>query len=574
LTPLWRLRDLGARRLAQDPRWAAVNKYLPWFGEAAQPLPGAVPVVAVEGARVHLLLLILVDRLPEDLKNALAADPIAIAPETVSALDQLCWHLPRWLSVLVTRTPRRATDLQLFSVDSWDDSTTESVEVHRVPPRVAGRSLLLSAVVALVSDLVARPLPVGFAFSADVDFATGRLAPVDHLARKREGLRVLLPNATRLLTAPADRGSDIVGVERLARVEQVLTLVGLSEALVEHLFEERDRRVRQLVEAALAGRSLLHSWSAIAEGARKLLERSGSQDEETLLRFVRAVALRHDAMDPLAEEMPAADRLCAAAQSVGLILNPDEVRAHWLQHYSDLIVDPDATSLAVVRRRAEEIEANVQRGAAVWPAALKLLGAWARYQAVLGGPRAWADARRLSVLACESWLHARLGHEASYPLSEVWRLTGALPYDEQRYREAAELHERWAVQPGAVTADNYAFVILSRARAWVTAPEAAPGGGSSTASGDLERIREGKISPDLPFLRAAATRWLMSSIRSWPADWMTTLREQDPLQHYLARLDIGETADGEAQMNGVTECSKRWFRRCDRVEDARRGSPY
>ena len=550
MQPLWQLRDAPPRRRRQDPRWAAAQRYLPGWGTATEAPLGTAPVVAVQGNRVHLLLLGLRDRLPQELTRALGA-PIALHPETTSALNQLCWHLPRWLPVLAAHRGRRATDLQLFSVDSWDPTQPAASATHAPPPRVDGRSLLLSALAALVSDLVDVPVARDAAFSADIDFASGRLAPVIEPERKWQGLRVMLPNLRQLFTAPTASRSDHDGICAVSRVEHVLEALGLSAALVEQLRLHRDRPVRQLVAATLAGRALLHSWNAIAGGATTLLPDAPPQ-ERVLLRFVRAVALRHDGRDPAVDDMPPAGVLCEAAQATGLNLDPDEVRAHWVQHHTDLILDAEPQAHRALAERVEAIVAQLQADHPVWPAALKLLGAWARHRGVLGPPQDGPDALALSALCCDRWLRARLGHEASYPLSEVWRLTGALPFDPATYAAAAALHTRWTSQPGAVTADNLGFVHLAALRACVLLLEEGhplsrelvrclglPDAADPTAALDeaLQRVASGQVSPDLPHLRAAACRWQMRLRRAWPEHTLAQLRTPAPVQAWLAEVD-------------------------------------
>ena len=532
------------RRRIASPRWHIAEQLLPWCSPTAAARPGVAPVLAVQGEWVFALIVVAGNSLSPDECRALG-EPVALAPETRTAVERLLWHWPRWMPVLAG-VPAVRPELTLYWVDAWS-AQADAEDVH-APAVVEGRSLLLSALLALVSSVAGRGLPAEYVYSADLNLDTGRLSPVDALDQKLAGFVHLFPRADRLLTSVAGEtpGGALV---RHATVAGVLQEIGFDRFLLGRLVEPTVA-LPSLFRLATSGRSALHSWTAIANAARQLRQQTETDSPiAVLLDFVCAVATRHDTR-PFDVPMPAVAALRDAAIWLDIDFNTDDFYAHWVQHHTDIATPGDAAGVAAVGRRLAEIDAALVAGNAVWPSSIKLLGAWARYLGAVEGAERWSDARDLQHRAARLWLKAGLPREATYPLCEMWRLTGALSFCATRFADAIRLHEAVQARPGAIGADNESFVLLAAARAGVLAlrdtgrlPEGFAiavrlhGDGADGLRELLGRIASGAVPPEVPHLRAGARRWLMALDGDWTADGLRGVAELEPHQGDLAAAD-------------------------------------
>ncbi|MFM7201189.1 MAG: hypothetical protein ACKO6N_10390 [Myxococcota bacterium] len=339
-----------------------------------------------------------------------------------------------------------------------------------------GASTGLSLALSLTSRLFGVPLPADLAASATLSL-DGRTGAVAGLEGKLTALLTLAPSIRRLLVARGQasvcqrllegllRGraqAQRIKAERVTeRVTelQVVEVGSLGEALeriwgdqLHEMFmragastREREELVKGLFTLALSDKGVSPQWEPI-RAAAVLAKREWPLSEGQLeqLDFVEGVALRHCGQRgqvPLPgqwlERLPQPHRLTCLA--------------HVLQQAADVGLPPTEQAVQLAK-------AHLVRGLDAFEPHLKLLGALGRLHAVTGDP---AQALVFQMEAARQWLERHCVTEVSYPLSEWYRLAGALE-DEAAFGEAESLLARLEVlsgQPGL----GSVYLRLSRA---------------------------------------------------------------------------------------------------------------
>lgn len=322
----------------------------------------------------------------------------------------------------------------------------------------------LSFLLALASKVSGLALPADVIASAALD-ADGRLAPVpgDGLDAKVSVIAAAAPHVRRLLVAANQEdglvyapisGLDVVRIVD-ARAAIDLVFPGIGEVLAGEMSDPagRERAIDTLFRmAAESSAQGLVSWRVIADTAERALTLPGVAHDPWdgwRLQLAQAVAARHEGRFvrlafPPDTHFPTAVR---PAQ-----LRP-VIAAHLVQHAADWAQPAPAEVLAWLEAHAQHVPLDD-----AYPAHLRLIGARARLLAITGRP---ADALAEQRALVGAWLVSDPIDEVTYPLSEWFRLAGALR-DAAAFEAAEATLE--AAQFGA-NLDGLAFVELARARA-------------------------------------------------------------------------------------------------------------
>lgn len=335
-----------------------------------------------------------------------------------------------------------------------------------------GASTGLSLALSLASRLFDVPLPADLAASAALSL-DGRTGAVAGLEGKLTALLTLAPSIRRLLVARgqaetcrrllAPHLSGRALAQGLEGGLQVVEVGSLGEALeriwgtqLHELFmragastRERAELIKGLFTLALSDKGVSPQWEPIrAAAALAKREWPLSEGQHEQLAFVEGVALRHCGQRgqvPLPglwlERLPQPHRLTCLA--------------HVLQQAADVGNPPTEQAVQLA-------EAHLVRGLDAFEPHLKLLGALGRLHAVTGQP---AQALVFQREAAQQWLERHCVAEVSYPLSEWYRLAGALE-DEAAFGEAESLLARLVVRSGQPGLGSV-YLKLSRAVARV-----------------------------------------------------------------------------------------------------------
>lgn len=515
---------------------------LPWFEDSTTDvLPvGVAPVVTwtpgtetcslwVVGTRARLQAAGLGVLKPD---GTAAAALASNATERVRALLQ---RLHGWLPGLWhTRLPR-VEDLELLPVDAVKLVRREGMSRAPLPydsvswsSTVEGTSLEAACLLAAASDIADVSLHPGFLVSAEVDDA-GALKAVQHTDEKRLGLNVLAPRLSELHMWAEHHPADVT-------LETLLDLAGLHEVLRDGPPGTAEEKLRALEDIVFVGSGTLSSWKSVARAADTVRGTPGISDHlVTRAHAARAIARRHDGLpDPEMPTLRAIFEACVPGTQAQYL-------AHFVQHATDdkgAVIDDE--TLREVRRYTAEVE---QTERPTWPASIRLYGAWARNHQATWRREALAEGLRMSLVACEAWRRHSVEAEISYPLSEAYRLSGALG-DTDAFARCERIRSRWEARVRPV--DSAHYVPLARARAQVLLAEDA-GTPARDAEATLNMLaRDGDASP---YLRACAHRWLRRASRG---DHATI--PDDPEQAALARLDdalAGRGGDVDDALAGV-----------------------
>ncbi len=418
-----------------------------------------------------------------------------LGPRALRAWDDAVVALPRSVGLLwAAVSPHRSRPPSLLKVVSRPLFKSGVPEAT-----VDGPSVGLAFVIALVSRVTGLPVPDDLLASAAID-AEGGLASVGRLDVKARLLMSVAPRIRRFLVAASQEaeaqaamhGSGVEVVPARSVGEAVALVFGdaLAEALVGlgATVRGRSELVEALLRLALRRRAELVDWSPVERAAGLALERFSdlTEDQRMTLVFVRSVAARHERNEGLPPGQEWFER------------RPLAVRVEALAHLAQQCADAGVPAWAEVEKLVAPYLPG--RTADAFPVQLKLAGARARCLAVNGRPREALEAQEEIARAT---VGALLDEEASYPLAEWFRLTGAC--GDAASRDRAEQVFRQIAERGALEGGR-AYVELSRARALVAL---------GPAQDALEPLQGLAADARLPkHVRLSARRWTAKALRA------------------------------------------------------------
>lgn len=369
------------------------------------------------------------------------------------------------------------------------------------PERVLdGASFGLSFLLSIASCVFDRPLPTDLVASAAID-PTGRVEPVDGLEDKLRIVRERAPGIARVLVSVAQgelAQPDDLHELRILRVrsagEALQQVFGarLSELLIAAgaSCEKRSELVQSFFRLAVAGRAAIVDWTPVHEAAKLAMEHWGPLESEqaAALSFVQMVAARHEGRDAKVS-MPDTAWLSAL---------PAPVRIDVVAHFVQQSADTGNPAPEAARRLAG---AHLVRGHEAFSAHLRLSGALGRLLAFTGR---LAEGLELQREAAQGWWDRMAPAESSYPLSEWFRLSGAL-----RDPTAFEQADRFAARVASLDAScgvAAPYVRLARCRALIQLGREAE---------SMESLVTLSANTSLPeHLVSSAARWLARACES------------------------------------------------------------
>lgn len=498
--PLYR--GPGINTVVQFRRTRAV---LPWFSVPADasvptpPMPVGVAAVVTWNAGAGQVELWAIGLRVALERAGLGGDGVTLSKATLDSLGDRIRGLSHHLPALWTAPLPEAAALVCVPIDAVKpDDPRASV---RWPGLVQGDSLQAAALLAILSSLTEQALPRGFAVSARVG-NTGVLQSVEHLEKKRAGLKLLAPEL------------ELVSLgETVQTFQHLLQETGLASALLACPEDQIERRLSALEEIVVARRNVLHAFGAVRRAAERVLAQPLTEEQRMRARFALAIFHRHDG---LLADMPSWDQV--GTLSGGSMFG--EQLADLVQHHADH-GEPLPAGLQKV---VEEAVARVRGDEPSWPASIKLLGAMGRAISATMQPDALRQAFDIQVDAVSAWERHRLFGEISFPLSEVYRLAGAL-LNRDDLEVAEGLRRDWDRRVGARTQYGGQYVDLANGRAQVLLFEAGLLNASAEADALLRPLLTG-----IEHLRPAARRWLHRLNQSEPAP-------VEGVQGILAKLD-------------------------------------
>lgn len=458
---------------------------LPWFdGSVATRAPvGVAAVVTWDADRRQVELWAL--GLRDSVRSAglLQGDVEAtLSGDTRRALDERLGCLADWLPALWHASIPGVGDLVCVPIDAVLLDAPRAVVTW--PGTVQGPSLEAAALLAVTSWLAGRALPADFVVTAGVDRETGMLTSVDGLDEKAAGLQHVAPRLSlQSWTSAGDPRS----------FADLLRDVGLAAPLLDYPDDAIEERVTAMEDIAAAGRTVLRSFAAVSRAAGTLLERTLSDGQRTRVRFARAVIDRHDNRPADMPEWAKIAEFC----DVRVVANPlADLVQHHTDHGEELAHEVEQLVVASV---VDVLRADVP------PGTIRLLGALGRYEC-----RAWSeDVFRAALVkqlaACRAWTRQRGFQEVSFPLSEAYRLAGALG-DVAAFEEVDAARRDWERRPRARTPESGPFVDVAHGRARVLLLER--GWGSvAEVQALLTPIANNQV-PAFPDVVFASRRWL------------------------------------------------------------------
>lgn len=324
-----------------------------------------------------------------------------------------------------------------------------------------GSSFGLSFLLSIASCVFDRPLPTDLVASAAID-PTGRVEPVDGLEDKLRIVRERAPGIGRVLISVAQGEPpqrDALRELRLIRVrsagEALQQVFGaqLSELLIAAgaSHEKRSELVQSFFRLAVAGRAAVVDWTPVHEAAKLAMKHWGPLESEqtAAMSFVQMVAARHEGRGA-GVSMP---------DTAWLSSLPAPVRIDVVAHFVQQSADTGSPAPEAARRLAE---AHLIRGREAFPTHLRLSGALGRLLAFTGR---LGEGLALQREAAQGWWDRMAPAESSYPLSEWFRLSGAL-----RDPTAFEHADRFAARVASLDSSCGAgdpYVRLARCRALI-----------------------------------------------------------------------------------------------------------
>lgn len=451
----WRFRDA----LARGPwhwRDGEVERRLPQ-GHVTRPPPriGTVPLVTATGERGDLWCLSVDARSDDPAGLQFSAGAAAAWKAAHAAVRSGLPVLWRALRDLPTDAP------PAFHLAAA--APTEASGLHSRPAVVNGHSFGGAFVLALASRVYRLPPAPDVVASVTVT-ADGALGAVDGLAAKARVVAETAPGLRRFIVHARQqdelkRHLAALGIEHI----QVLGVDGLAQ-LLNHgltgletleLFDagQQEEVADSLFDVARSTDSRVLLWGPVEQAAARLSSTQALPDDAgRQVLFAQMVARRHRGNRAVEESHLARvdddgwhDRLRGAVRI--------DVVAHLLQQHVD-------TGMPSLERCAALFERHAVKPHDAHPAHLKMFGAWGR---VLAAHTRFDEALQLQREAARGWLALRHSHEASYPLSEWYRLVPLTAHP------AAALDEVEGVVAEAerrgVPLTNGPFVRMARARA-------------------------------------------------------------------------------------------------------------
>lgn len=433
-----------------DRRGLALAQELTGLSDLPELAPGIVPVLTVSADQNHATLW----------SFGAARGGQRQLPHDVRLGGAACeaWRAAR------AALPRSLPFLWRSVSDCWHQTQQGVRRLNAVhfarntpaPERVLdGASIGLACALSLASSVLDVALPGDVVASAAIG-PSGALRPVRGIGAKVRCARVCAPRIRRFLVHPENESEAIAAAEgcldiiSVTRVAEAVALVWGSR-LEERLCElgsggaqQCEEFVETLFHLALGGHGATIVWAPIAEAIRLALDRwqQLSHDARQRLQFAHNVALRHHG-NRGSLEIPDAALLASM---------PAPWRESYCAHVVQQAADAGCPAVAAAEALAlERLEGH--RGVDATAGHLELLGALGRLYAVVGRP---AEALELQQEAACGWLRIREFGQAAYPLSECYRLSGALCD-----RDAFQFAESVAARLG----EAGPYVSLARGRA-------------------------------------------------------------------------------------------------------------
>ena len=452
---------------------------------AGQPAPAAVvgQALAVSVSETRVSLWALGDH---------AAPALPLANDARAVWSDAALALPRSLPLLwrpVRDAGARAPVGRRIVSAPRDDRVREEPE-----PQLVGRSFGLPLALLLASRLFERLIPFRFAATGDVS-ASGHVRSVEGLELKLRILDAWAPQV-RFVLVPRDQVEDADTICRDLRLEplgvgsvaEALSRVfdGLHAELVA-IGRHPDQR-RFLVQAffrlALDPHGAVSDWRPVRDAAALAAETWSDlePEEKHCLAFSRGVTGRHAGLhEPLA--LPEAAWLSHRPQPIRL-----RVVAHVVQSSADHGAPTSERAVALA-------QAHIVRGLEATREHLQLQGALGRLLAATGRAE---EALVLQQAAADGYVERLQYDEVSYPLTECYRLAGALE-DMAAWSRAESMRET-LLELGALDPHGEVFVDLHRARAQIGL-----GIDDDEAGATLDRFAVTHAAP--AHARASALRW-------------------------------------------------------------------
>ena len=425
---------------------------LPWFSDSAvdtNPVGVAAVVTCGVGGQVELWAI----GLREPLRRAgLLHEGVttSLSETTKAEIKALIARLSDWLAALWQPSLPNIRDLVCVPIDAVNlEHPGSTVSWSGL---VQGPSIQAAALLAVASWMAKHALPPDLLVSSGVACDTGALVRMEGLDPKKAGLAHLAPKLSRLIGFGAEDSDP-------PTFRALLEDVGIQGALLGWGMDSPGHSVATIEAIAAAGSTTLPSFTAVSNAATTLLERQLTGEQRARVRFAQAIVDRHDNR---AANMPDWAELAQARALVHpLDASCIEQLAHAVQHHTDRGEGlPNEVSLLATR-----LVSGVNRhDTACWPSSIKLLGALGRNASVDMTDAGRQAALEMQIHACEAWKRHRLFAEMTYPLSEGYRLAGALG-DLAAFERVEALRTEWEESARARTDDNGTYVDLAAGRA-------------------------------------------------------------------------------------------------------------
>ncbi|MBN1548392.1 MAG: hypothetical protein JW902_17210 [Syntrophaceae bacterium] len=435
----------------------------------------------------------------EELLDSGLGKSIEWGREAVEAWDMATLVVSQSLPVLwqslreVRNAPRHAFCLSLVPQPGFS----------AVPFRILdGPSFGLSFLLAIVSRLFKKAVPLEFAASASLD-SVGRVSRVGEIGSKIEALIKVAPRVTKLLVAAeqadearekSDSYLEIVPVTDAAMAIEKVFGDGLVQSLV-HAGTDPEKRSELLdsfFRLAAMGRREVLDWTPVLRGAALALKEWGDElgpDDKYKLQFAHAVAGRHEYnQGKLNLPDPAWLKTQPLPLRVGLI-------AHIVQQSADTGY-PSAGDVESVARAFIVADARE-----AYSPQLKLAGAFARLLAIIGKSE---EALRIQEGCARAFFDGMEYSQVSYPLTEWFRLCGVCN-NKKAFDRAMDLEQRVRLL-GGLGLDGSVYVELACSKAIIMLHNS-----SNTETVDkLNDLVEGVQIP--AHVRWSAARWLVKAL--------------------------------------------------------------
>jgi hypothetical protein len=428
------------------------------LGEHQRPEPrvGTVPLVTDASGRGELWCL--------SLDGADSAGAVPFATEGEAAWRNARAALSRTLPLLwspidvVPHLPPRAPHLGSAAATTSELGSS---------PVISGSSFGAALYLAMASRLTHVPPAVDVVVSVSVD-AFGNLGTVDGLLAKARVVLELAPGVRRFLVHHNQADALTAVVAELGGDETRLKVVGIGsiDDLLRHgladgvvidlggiTAERKAKVVTSLFNLARTTGTGLLSWEPVARACEALQE-DGSlpRDLRCRVAFALMTSRRHHG-----NRAALARDLALVNDNAWLATLPAPVRVEVVASLLQQHVDTGAPS---AERCDDLYRSHTVPAHEAFPAHLKLRGAFGR---VLARRRAFDDAMALQREAAMGWFDIHVPDQASYPMSEWYRLVPLVSAPEQALLDVEQFRAN-AEARGYAPVES-AFARLYRARA-------------------------------------------------------------------------------------------------------------